>query len=66
MLLSHVQDFESVFAKEEFDTLPDYCQQDYTINLISGVKPKFSKVYPLSPAEQSKLDAFLTENLCTG
>jgi len=58
--------FESVFAKEDFDILPEHRQWDHAIELILGSEPKSSKVYPLSPVEQKELDSFLEENLCTG
>jgi len=58
--------FESVFAKEDFDILPEHRQWDYTIKLIPGSEPKSSKVYPLSLVEQKELDSFLKENLRTG
>jgi len=58
--------FESVFAKEDFDILPEHRQWDHAIELIQGSEPKSSKVYPLSPVEQKKLDSFLEENLRTG
>jgi len=61
-----VRGFESVFAKEDFDILPEHRQWDHAIELIPGSEPKSSKVYPLSPVEQKELDAFLEENLCTG
>jgi len=54
-----------MFAKEDFDILPEHCKWDHTIELIPGAEPKSSKVYPLSPLEQAELDAFLEENLCT-
>ena len=57
--------FESVFAKEDFDILPEHRQWDHAIELIQGSEPKSSKVYPLSPVEQKELDAFLEENLRT-
>jgi len=57
--------FESVFAKENFDILPEHRQWDHAIELIPGSEPKSSKVYPLSPVEQKKLDSFLEENLRT-
>jgi len=60
-----VRGFESVFAKEDFDVLPEHKQWDYAIELIPGAEPKSSKVYPLSPVEQKELDSFLEENLCT-
>jgi len=60
-----VRGFESVFAKEDFDVLPEHRQWDYAIELILGVEPKLLKVYPLSPVEQKELDSFLEENLRT-
>jgi len=58
--------FESVFAKEDFDILPEHRQWDHAIELIQGSEPKSSKVYPLSLVEQKELDSFLEENLRTG
>jgi len=58
--------FESVFAKEDFNILLDYRQWDHAIELVLGLEPKSSKVYPLSLVEQKKLNFFLEENLCTG
>jgi len=55
-----------VFAKEDFDILPEHRQWDHAIELIPGSEPKSSKVYPLSPVEQKELDSFLEENLHTG
>jgi len=55
-----------VFAKEDFDILPEHCKWDHAIELISGAEPKSLKVYPLSLLEQTELDAFLEENLRTG
>jgi len=54
-----------VFAKEDFDILPEHCKWDHAIELIPGAEPKSSKVYPLSLLEQAELDAFLEENLRT-
>jgi len=58
--------FESVFAKKDFDILPEHRQWDHAIELIPGSEPKSSKVYPLSLVEQKELDSFLEENLRTG
>ena len=60
-----VREFKSVFAKEDFNILPEHRQWDHAIKLILGLEPKSSKVYSLSPVEQKKLDFFLEENLCT-
>ena len=59
------KEFESVFAKEDFDILPEHRQWDHTIKLVLGSEPKLSKVYPLSLVEQKELDSFLEENLHT-
>jgi len=60
-----IRGFEFVFAKVDFNILPEHRQWDHAIELIPGSEPKSSKVYPLSPVEQKELDAFLEENLCT-
>jgi len=54
-----------VFAKENFDILPEHHKWDHAIELIPEAEPKSSKVYPLSLLEQAELDTFLEENLCT-
>jgi len=64
-LPAYVAEFRSVFAKEDFDILLEHHKWDHAIELIPGVEPKLSKVYPLSPLEQAELDAFLEENLHT-
>jgi len=61
-----VKGFELVFAKEDFDILPEHRQWNHAIELVLGSEPKSSKVYPLSPVEQKELDSFLEENLRTG
>jgi len=61
-----VKGFESIFAKENFDVLPEHRQWDYAIELIPGSEPKSSKVYSLSLVEQKELYSFLEENLRTG
>jgi len=43
-----VRGFESIFAKEDLDVLPEHRQWDHAIELILGLEPKSSKVYPLS------------------
>jgi len=65
-LPDYVKGFESVFAKEDFDILPEHRQWDHAIELIPGSEPKSLKVYPLSPVKQKELDSFLEENLRTG
>jgi len=65
-LLTYVVEFQFVFAKEDFDILPEHRKWDHAIELIPGAEPKLLKVYPLSPLEQTELDAFLEENLRNG
>jgi len=62
----YVVEFQSVFTKEDFDILLEHRKWDHAIELIPGVEPKSSKVYPLSLLEQAELDTFLEENLHTG
>jgi len=54
-----------VFAKKDFDILPEHHKWDHAIELVPRAEPKSSKVYPLSLLEQAELDTFLEENLCT-
>jgi Reverse transcriptase (RNA-dependent DNA polymerase) len=62
----YLRDFDDVFAKESFNSLPEQRMWDHAIELEPGVKPSASKVYPLAPSEQLQLDEFLRENLRTG
>jgi len=64
-LPSYTKEFESMFAKEDFDILLEHRQWDYAIELVPGLEPKLSKVYPLSLVKQKELDSFLEENLYT-
>jgi len=65
LLPAYITEFQSVFAKEDFDILPEHRKWDHAIKLIPGAEPKSSKVYPLSLLEQEELDAFLEKNLHT-
>jgi len=59
-------DYEDVFTKKEFDKLPERRPWDHAIELTPGFKPVDCKTYPLSKAEQEKLQEFIEENLRTG
>ncbi|KAG5716918.1 hypothetical protein E4T56_gene8518 [Termitomyces sp. T112] len=63
---NHLHDFEDVFSKASFDSLPERKQWDHVIELIPDAEPSSCKVYPLAPHEQDELDAFLQENLSSG
>jgi hypothetical protein len=58
--------FKDVFSKESFDELPPKKPWDHIIELKPGSEPCSSKIYPLSPNEQTQLDEFLSENLKSG
>ena len=62
----YLQDFEDIIAKEFFDELPGRKLWDHAIDLEPGSNPVNCKVYPMSPLEQTELDAFLQENLRSG
>ena len=65
LLPAYVAEFQSVFAKENFDILPEHRKWNHAIELIPVVEPRSSKVYSLSLLEQAKLDTFLEKNLHT-
>lgn len=63
------RDFADVFAKAEFDRLPERKPWDHAIELYPGWETSRGlkgRVYPVSVAEQVELDAFLEENRSTG
>ena len=60
------REFEDVFSKESFDSLPERRSWDHAIELVPDSKPANCKVYPISPIEQKELDAFIEEGLATG
>jgi hypothetical protein len=61
-----LHDFEDVFSKKSFDSLPDQRKWDHAIELERDPEPGFHKVYPMTLEEQEELDAFLEEALSTG
>jgi hypothetical protein len=63
---SQFYDFEEVSSKVSFDALPDRKPWDYAVELEFRAKGSSTKVYPLSPNEQTELDAFIEENLASG
>ncbi|KAG5726363.1 hypothetical protein E4T56_gene18924 [Termitomyces sp. T112] len=60
---NQLHDFEDVFSKASFDSLPEHKQWDHAMELIPDAEPSSCKVYPLAPHEQDELDTFLQENL---
>ena len=65
-ILLYLHEFEDVFSKESFESLPERRTWDHAIELKPTAKLSVCKVYLLSPSEQLQLDEFLKENLCTG
>ncbi|KAG5716241.1 hypothetical protein E4T56_gene10826 [Termitomyces sp. T112] len=63
---NHLNDFEDVFSKASFDSLPEHKQWDHAIELIPDARPFSCKVYLLAPYEQDELDTFLQENFSSG
>jgi hypothetical protein len=57
---------ENVFSETAFDTLPQCQKWDHAIELEHEPLPSFRKVYPMTLANQTKMDAFLKEALATG
>jgi len=43
-----LHDFEDIFNKESFDSLPDQCKWDHAIELEHDPEPGFCKVYPIT------------------
>ncbi|KAG5716012.1 hypothetical protein E4T56_gene2324 [Termitomyces sp. T112] len=56
---NHLHDFEDVFSKASFDSLPECKQWDHAIEPIPDAEPSSCMVYPLASCEQDELDAFL-------
>ena len=61
----YIKEFKTVFAKEDFDVLLEYCCWDHAIELLPRSEPKLFKIYPLFSIEQKELNTFLEKNLHT-
>jgi hypothetical protein len=58
--------YTDVFSETAFNSLPECCKWDHTIELECEPSPRFCKVYPMTLTEQTEMDAFLEEALATG
>jgi hypothetical protein len=58
--------YADVFSKTAFDSLPERCKWDHTIELECEPSPGFRKVYPMTLTEQTEMDTFPEEALATG
>jgi hypothetical protein len=63
LLLKAYHEYKSVFKKEASEPFPESQPWDHAIDLKPDFIPKDCKVYPLTLAEQTKLDEFLKKNL---
>jgi len=52
----YLKEFDSVFAKESFNALPESKKWDHAVKLIPGEKASNFKVYPLALTEQKELN----------
>ena len=59
-------DYLDIFSKEKAHQFPEPRPWDHKIKMKEGFRPKSSKNYNLTLAEQIKLDKFLKENLEKG
>lgn len=66
LLPEHYRHYKTVFEKSASERFPTSQPWDHAIDLKPDFLPKDCKIYPLSPAEQTKLDEFLDENLRKG
>lgn len=60
------QEYASVFDKKTSERMPTRKPWDHAIDLKEDFIPKDTKIYPMSPGEQEKLNEFLEENLRKG
>jgi hypothetical protein len=65
-VLTSLHTYVDVFSKTAFDSLPECCKWDHTIELEHEPSPRFRKVYPMTLTEQTEMDAFLEEALAIG
>jgi hypothetical protein len=60
IVLTSLHTYADVFSETAFNSLPERCKWDHTIELEREPSPIFHKVYPMT------MDAFLEEALATG
>jgi Reverse transcriptase (RNA-dependent DNA polymerase) len=59
-------EYLDIFSEEKAHRFPESRLWDHKIEIKEGFEPKLFKNYNLTPAEQTKLDKFLKENLKKG
>ena len=65
MLPPHYLEYQEVFEKKDFNTLPERQPWDHVIEMTPDCKSADCKVYPLTGDEQKALKEFLDKNLHT-
>ena len=63
---SKYEDFEDVFSKKEYETIPESTRITYIINLEKDTKSSFKLIYSLSERELRILRDYLTEKEIIG
>jgi hypothetical protein len=58
--------YADVLSETALDSIPERCKWDHAIELECEPSPGFRKVYPMTPIEQTEMNAFLKEALATG
>ncbi|KAF8232696.1 hypothetical protein L208DRAFT_1065089, partial [Tricholoma matsutake] len=66
LLPKQYREYRRIFKKEASERFPESKPWDHAIELKTDFTAKDCRVYPLSPAEQKKLDEFLNESLQKG
>jgi hypothetical protein len=66
IVLTSLHSYADVFSEMAFDSLPECCKWDHTIELEHEPSPGFCKVSLMTLTEQTEMDAFLEEALATG
>jgi len=61
ILSSKYEDFEDIFSKKKYETIPESTRVTYIINLKKGTKPLFKLIYSLSKRELRILRDYLIE-----
>jgi len=60
-------EYRKVFEESASHELPPFCKWDHAIDLKpEGIPENNCKIYPLSPVEQTALDAFLDDMTARG
>ncbi len=65
-MFSKYENFEDIFFKKEYKTVPENTRVTYIINLEKGTKPLFKPIYSLSKRELRILRDYFTEKEIIG